>query len=74
MKSGMQHEDAKGFLQTHLVSKHVVWEDHTVDELLRLLTYLPLAIAQAATYIDIYGVPLEDYRRLCRHSQKDMME
>ncbi|KAL6837167.1 hypothetical protein V8C40DRAFT_229344 [Trichoderma camerunense] len=70
----MEHKDAKNLLQNSLGSEHLIWEDHTVDELLQLLTYLPLAIAQAAAYMDIFKVPVDEYLRLCRHSQQDMME
>ncbi|KAL6701463.1 hypothetical protein J3F84DRAFT_9501 [Trichoderma pleuroticola] len=70
----MEHKDAKNLLQKTLRSEHSIWEDHTVDELLHLLTHLPLAIAQAAAYMDIFKVPVDEYLRLCRHSQQDMME
>lgn len=70
----MEHKDAKSLLQNSLGSEHLIWEDHAVDELLQLLTYLPLAIAQAAAYMDIFKVPVDEYLRLCRHSQQDMME
>lgn len=70
----MEHTDARNLLQTSLNSEHSLWDDHVVNELLHLLTYLPLAIAQAAAYMDIFKVPIEEYLRLCRHSQQDMME
>ncbi|EHK20277.1 uncharacterized protein TRIVIDRAFT_192871 [Trichoderma virens Gv29-8] len=70
----MEHTDAKSLLQNSLGSEHLIWEDHTVNELLHLLTYLPLAIAQAAAYMNMFKVPIEEYLRLCRHSQQDMME
>ncbi|KAK4071605.1 uncharacterized protein Triagg1_5843 [Trichoderma aggressivum f. europaeum] len=70
----MEHNEAKKLLQNSLSSEHFTWEDHTVNELLHSLTYLPLAIAQAAAYMDIFRVPIEEYLRLCRHSQQDMME
>ncbi|KAL7906076.1 hypothetical protein GGI35DRAFT_487815 [Trichoderma velutinum] len=70
----MEHKDAKKLLQDSMGSEHLIWEDHAVDELLRLLTYLPLAIAQAVAYMDIFKVPIEEYIRLCRCSQQDMME
>lgn len=70
----MEHTDAKNLLYSSLNSDHSMWDDHVVNELLRLLTYLPLAIAQAVAYMDIFKVPIEEYLRLCRHSQQDMME
>lgn len=70
----MEHKDAKSLLQNSLGSEKLICDDHTVDELLQLLTYLPLAIAQAAAYMDIFKVPIEEYLRLCHHSQQDMME
>ncbi|KAF3054746.1 hypothetical protein CFAM422_013294 [Trichoderma lentiforme] len=70
----MEHTDAKNLLYSSLNSDHSMWDDHVVNELLHLLTYLPLAIAQAAAYMDIFKVPIEEYLGLCRHSQQDMME
>ncbi|KAJ4862488.1 tetratricopeptide repeat domain-containing protein [Trichoderma breve] len=70
----MEHTDAKNLLYSSLNSDHLMWDEHVVNELLHLLTCLPLAIAQAAAYMDIFKVPIEEYLRLCRHSQQDMME
>ncbi|KKP03906.1 hypothetical protein THAR02_03994 [Trichoderma harzianum] len=70
----MEHTDAKNLLHTSLNSEHSMWDDQVVNELLHLLTYLPLAIAQAAAYMDIFKVPIDEYLRICHHSQQDMME
>lgn len=70
----MERKDAKSLLQTSLISEHSIWEEHAVDELLHLLTYLPLAIVQAAAYMNVFEVAVEEYLMLCRHSQQDMME
>ncbi|UKZ73509.1 hypothetical protein TrVFT333_001156 [Trichoderma virens FT-333] len=70
----MEHNDAKNLFQKSLSSEHLIREDHKVNELLHLLTYLPLAIVQAAAYMDMFKVHIEEYLRLCRDSQQDMME
>ena len=70
----MELRDAKNLLRRLVLCEHLAWEDYIVDELLRLLTCLPLAIVQAAAYMNIFEVSIKEYVRLCRHSQRDMME
>ena len=70
----MEPNEAKDLFQSSLISTSLIQDDVAIDNLLRILTYLPLAIAQAAAYLNIHELPIAEYLRLCRHSQQDMME
>lgn len=70
----MEQDDAENLLQSSVITKFSSDDDEAMKTLLQLLAYLPLAIAQAAAYINIFDVSLDEYLQLCRHSQEDMME
>lgn len=70
----MEEDDAKNLLQSSVIAGFPSGDNEAMKTLLHLLAYLPLAIAQAAAYINIFDISLYEYLQLCRHSQKDMME
>ena len=49
-------------------------EEGVVTELLEILTYLPLAITQAAAYLNENKTPVVEYMRLLRNTERDMVE
>lgn len=69
----MAPEDARDLLKNSLTFDDLSWNNNTIDELLHLLCYLPLAIAQAAAYMNALEIYIEDYLALCRDSQQEMM-
>jgi hypothetical protein len=69
----MDRQEAVSFLEKSLVRKHLLGNDTTTTELLDELTYLPLAIAQAAAYHNRNGIPTSKYLRLLRNTEQDII-
>ncbi|CRK30176.1 hypothetical protein BN1723_014348 [Verticillium longisporum] len=65
----MSEQEARDFLQK-LLSKDLTADDAAMGTLLRDLTYLPLAISQAAAYIKRNGIPISGYISLLRDTNK----
>ena len=62
-------------LEEYLFRKGLLGEDEAVTQLLELLTYLPLAIVQAAAYINENDISITEYIALYKtDSEKDVME
>jgi hypothetical protein len=57
----MHPEEATGLLKKSLINKDKVEDIKNVSQLLNTLTYLPLAITQAAAYINIYKTSIAEY-------------
>jgi tetratricopeptide (TPR) repeat protein len=55
--------DGKAMLKRRLI-KDVIWKDTKAEELLQLLEFLPLAISQAASYINEEDVDMNHYVNL----------
>jgi tetratricopeptide (TPR) repeat protein len=75
--SEMSRDEAQEFLQKSLVSHEL--QDHmtnqeVVDELLKRLTCLPLAIAQAAAYLNQNPITITEYLELLDNTDQDMVE
>lgn len=70
----MSREESKSVLEKSLVHKNQLQDEEAVTKLLEELTYLPLAIAQAAAYMSINKVPITEYLRLCKNTNEDMIE
>ncbi|KAF5638937.1 hypothetical protein F25303_7511 [Fusarium sp. NRRL 25303] len=60
----MHPEDATGLLEKSLIDKEELTDSENVSQLLDALTYLPLAIAQAAAYMNVYQTPIVEYIRV----------
>ena len=67
----MSLREAKSVLQKWLTVEDL-GDDATVEELLKELTYLPLAIVQAAAYLKRNQIPIATYLGLLRGTEKDM--
>ncbi|KAL4863239.1 hypothetical protein BDV12DRAFT_206709 [Aspergillus spectabilis] len=67
-KSGVE------FLEKSLIQKHLLDDHHAVITLLEELTFLPLALTQAAAYINENGIGLSDYLLLLQEQEADVVE
>lgn len=70
----MDKEEAARFLKKSLSRKQAFQNEEIVAELLSHLTYLPLAIAQAAAYLNQTNMPMQKYLALLRGSEKEAVK
>jgi tetratricopeptide (TPR) repeat protein len=69
----MDRQDATAFLTRSLTRKDLLRNDATTTELLDELTCLPLAIAQAAAYLNKNGMSVAKYMQLLRSTEQNMV-
>jgi hypothetical protein len=69
----MSEQEATTMLEKSLKRKGLMGAGAVVEELLDELTYLPLAIAQAAAYLDRNRLSVADYLTLLRGAEDDMV-
>jgi tetratricopeptide (TPR) repeat protein len=69
----MNRQDAMDFLKISLRNKKHLSNYAIAKELLEELAHLPLAIAQAAAYLNRNSTPIQRYLRLLRNTEKDMV-
>ncbi|KAF2008261.1 hypothetical protein BU24DRAFT_382136, partial [Aaosphaeria arxii CBS 175.79] len=69
----MSQQDAALLLKKRL-GEGIVYDAATTTELLDELTYLPLAIAQAASYLAIKKTSIARYLQLLRSTEQDLVE
>lgn len=62
------------FLERSLIQNSLINNHHAVITLLKQLTFLPLAITQAAAYINENGIAVSDYLLLLQEQETDVME
>ncbi|KAL4781057.1 hypothetical protein BJX76DRAFT_350476 [Aspergillus varians] len=62
------------FLERSLIQNSLINNYHAVITLLKQLTFLPLAITQAAAYINENGIAVSDYLLLLQEQETDVME
>ncbi|CAN9444961.1 unnamed protein product [Alternaria alternata] len=67
----MSKPDATNFLEKFLIKKSLTEDREVVEELLDELAFLPLAIAQAAAYLNMNRTTITKYLRLLRHTEQD---
>ncbi|CAN9307677.1 unnamed protein product [Alternaria alternata] len=67
----MSKPDAMNFLEKSLITKSLTEDREAVEGLLDELAFLPLAIAQAAAYLNINRTTITKYLRLLRHTEQD---
>jgi tetratricopeptide (TPR) repeat protein len=70
----MNRQDAMEFLKKSMRNKKHPSNDAIAKELLDELAHLPLAIAQAAAYLNRNSTPIQKYLRLLRNTEKDMVD
>jgi tetratricopeptide (TPR) repeat protein len=68
----MSQQEAVELLKS-LIRKDLLIDDSATTQLLDELTYLPLAIAQAAAYLNTNKIPISEYLRLLRNTEQDMV-
>jgi len=70
----MDRQEAVNFLEKSLVCKHLPGNDTIITKLLDELTYLPLAIAQAAAYLNTNkNISVSEYLRLLQNTEQDII-
>jgi tetratricopeptide (TPR) repeat protein len=70
----MKKDVAMQLLQKYLVNQDLVNNEQDVKTLLAQLTYLPLAIVQAAAYINENGIALTDYLSLLEDQEEEIID
>ncbi|KAL8741826.1 MAG: hypothetical protein Q9190_005609 [Brigantiaea leucoxantha] len=68
---GMDHKEAEAFLRKSLTRQEMLHDKKNTTELLNELTFLPLAIAQAAAYINAMQLSILEYLSLLRGTEQD---
>ncbi|KAH6686371.1 hypothetical protein F5X68DRAFT_170313 [Plectosphaerella plurivora] len=72
--SQMEDDDAFELLGKSLGDQSLLEDRKTVAELLSVLTRLPLAITQAAAYLTVTKITVNEYLRLLQNTEHDMVE
>ena len=67
----MDHQEAESFLTRSLSQKDLLNDRAIAAELLNELTFLPLAIAQAAAYLNAMQISIREYLSLLRSTEQD---
>ncbi|KAM3086792.1 hypothetical protein ACMFMG_000914 [Clarireedia jacksonii] len=70
----MSRDDAKEFLRMSLRRTDLLNENAAVIKLCKLLAYLPLALTQAVSYINMNDIPISQYIGLYEGSEEDIIE
>lgn len=69
----LPQEDSRILLCSLLIAKIDPQDGDLVEDLLHELEYLPLAIAQAAAYLNRTRIPIQRYLELLRRAEEDTM-
>jgi tetratricopeptide (TPR) repeat protein len=69
----MSRQEAVEFLRKSLIRKELLNNDSNTTKFLDELTYLPLAISQAAAYLNTAKISVSDYLRLLGNTEEDMV-
>ncbi|RGP58838.1 hypothetical protein FLONG3_11359 [Fusarium longipes] len=70
----MSRDEARSYLKEVLIPEISLCDELVTDRLLALLTHLPLAITQAAAYMNENQIPLTEYLQLFENTGRDKME
>ena len=70
----MDEEMAMQLLSKSLINQKLLTRHQAARNLLEQLTFLPLAIVQAAAYINENGIALSDYLSLLEEQEQDVVE
>ena len=68
----MDHQEAESFLTRSLTRKDLLNDRMVATELLNELAFLPLAIAQAAAYLNAMQISIREYLSLLRSTEQDL--
>ena len=67
----MDQKEAEDFLARSLIQKELLDNEGDTIALLNELTYLPLAIAQAAAYLNAMQISVQEYLSLLRNTEQE---
>ncbi|KAL7755423.1 hypothetical protein ACKLNR_014521 [Fusarium oxysporum f. sp. zingiberi] len=70
----MSREDARSYFKQALIQEMSPSDKQVIDHLLALLTHLPLAITQAAAYLNENQISLTEYLQLFENTDRDRIE
>ncbi|KAH7463994.1 hypothetical protein FOMA001_g17758 [Fusarium oxysporum f. sp. matthiolae] len=70
----MDRDEARGYFKQALIQEISSSDDQVIDHLLALLTHLPLAITQAAAYLNENQISLTEYLQLFENTDRDRVE
>ncbi|KXJ94832.1 acyl transferase/acyl hydrolase/lysophospholipase, partial [Microdochium bolleyi] len=70
----MHPKEAREFLTKFVIQKSLLHDEAATEKLLEKLTYLPLAISQAAAYLNIKKMPATEYLELFDATEGDAIE
>ncbi|PCD44537.1 hypothetical protein AU210_003613 [Fusarium oxysporum f. sp. radicis-cucumerinum] len=70
----MDRDEARSYLEEALIQEISSTDDEVMNRLLTLLAHLPLAITQAAAYINENQIPLTEYLQLLENTDRDRIE
>ncbi|KAF4447806.1 hypothetical protein F53441_8710 [Fusarium austroafricanum] len=70
----MDQDEAKSYLKEALIQEIAQDDDQAADRLLTLLMFLPLAITQAAAYLNENEIPVAKYLQLFENTDRDRTE
>ncbi|VUC27366.1 unnamed protein product [Clonostachys rosea] len=71
---GMSYEEAEMFLDRELVLTDEMCAEEDKTQLIETLCYLPLAISQAVSYLNMNEIPISHYLQLWKTSEQDAKE
>jgi tetratricopeptide (TPR) repeat protein len=72
--SEMDNAMAKHLLKNSLISQNLLTDDQATTDLLQKLTYLPLAVVQAAAYINENQITLSEYAALLEDTEQNIVD
>ncbi|RKK80893.1 hypothetical protein BFJ68_g17682 [Fusarium oxysporum] len=70
----MRRDEGRSYLKEALIREMSSTDDEVMNHLLTLLSHLPLAITQAAAYMNENQMPLITYLQLFKNTDRDMIE
>ncbi|EXK78276.1 hypothetical protein FOQG_17034 [Fusarium oxysporum f. sp. raphani 54005] len=70
----MSRDEARTYLKEALIQEISSSDDQVMNHLLTLLTHLPLAITQAAAYLNENQISLTEYLQLFENTDRDRIE
>ncbi|RKK91207.1 hypothetical protein BFJ68_g16260 [Fusarium oxysporum] len=70
----MSRDEARSYFKEALIQEISTSEEQVMNRLLTLLTHLPLAITQAAAYLNENQIPLTGYLHLFENTDRDRIE
>ncbi|KAL9109562.1 MAG: hypothetical protein Q9227_005742 [Pyrenula ochraceoflavens] len=68
----MDPQEALDFLQSSMIDKEALRDEEVTTQLLDELAFLPLAISQAAAYLNTLRASVQEYLLLLRGTEQDM--